>query len=147
MRSAFDIYSASDHLPRSLFDKKTGPSFDVIDTAFQAAVNTQKARWDWLEEKVTVQNLQDGRCGTDGGPSGYPGPFGSELDKAVQGKSGSDQVGRPELPIFGLAMVGGGQVFGKAHLYGKYQRSPSANRVANNVPRLSMGVARLCAPG
>ncbi|KAI2488246.1 O-methyltransferase A [Pyrenophora tritici-repentis] len=104
---AFDIYSASDHLPRSLFDKKTGPSFDVIDTAFQAAANTQKARWDWLEEKVTVQNLQDGRCGTDGGPSGYPGPFGSELDKAVQGKSASDLIGRPELPIFGLAMVGG----------------------------------------
>jgi hypothetical protein len=29
-------------------------------------------------------------------------------------------VGRPELPIFGLAMVGGGKVFGKAHLYGEF---------------------------
>jgi hypothetical protein len=118
--SAFDLYSASDHLPRSIFDKKIGPSYDVAETAFQAAMGTRKPRWDWFEEKVTVKDLKDGRCGSDGARSGYPGPFGSELDKAVDGKADSDLVVRPELPIFGLAMVGGGKVFGRAHLYGRF---------------------------
>jgi hypothetical protein len=117
--SALDLYTASDHLPRSLFDKETGPSYDVARTAFQSAVGTQKPRWDWLEEKVTVKNLRDGRCGTEGGPSAYPGPFGSELDKAVEGMADDDLKERPELPIFGMAMLGGGKVFGKAHLYGE----------------------------
>ena len=67
-----------------------------------------------------MQNLLDGKCGTDGGNSGYPGPFGSELDKAVEGRAPDELVGRPELPIFGLAMVGGGKVFGRAHLYGEF---------------------------
>jgi hypothetical protein len=147
MHSAFDIYSASDHLPRSLFDKKTGPSYDVAETAFQAAAGTHKPRWDWLEEKVTVRDLQEGRCGTDGGCSGYPGPFGSELDKAIEGKADSDLVGRPELPIFGLAMVGGGKVFGKAHLYGGCPNSWTPGETANHVVRLSLGVAGLCARG
>jgi hypothetical protein len=143
MHSAFDIYTASDHLPRSLFDKKSGPSYDVAETAFQAAASTHKPRWDWLEEKVTVRDLKEGRCGTNGGSSAYPGPFGSELDRAVKGKADSDLVGRPELPIFGLAMVGGGQVFGKAHLYGKCPDSRRGGAAANHALRLSLGVAGL----
>lgn len=127
--SAFDLYSASDHLPRSLFDKKMGPSYDVAETAFQKALGTHKPRWEWFEERITVQDLLDGRCGTDGAQSGYPGPFGSELDKAVEGNAGSDLVGRPELPIFGLAMVGGGRVLGKAHLYGA---CPIMARICSN---------------
>lgn len=118
MYSALDPYSASDHLPRCLFDKVIGPSYDVAQTAFQAAAGTNKPRWDWLEEKVLVKDLQEGRCGTGGTQSGYPGPFGSELDKAVAHKDNAELIQRPELPIFGLAMVGGGRVFGKAHLYG-----------------------------
>ncbi|XP_014558343.1 hypothetical protein COCVIDRAFT_94784 [Bipolaris victoriae FI3] len=128
---AFDLYSASDHLPRSLFDKKMGPSYDVAETAFQKALGTHKPRWEWFEEKITVQDLLDGRCGTDGAQSGYPGPFGSELDKAVEGKAGSDLVGRPELPIFGLAMVGGGRVLGKAHLYDYPWESLGSARVVD----------------
>jgi len=116
--SAFDPYTASDHLPRSLFDKETGPSYDVKHTAFQAAVGTKKPRWDWLEEKITVKNLRDGQCGTDGGPSGYPGPFGSDLVKAVDGKSDDELIARPEHATFGMAMLGGGRVTGRAHLYG-----------------------------
>lgn len=143
MCSALDTYSASDHLPRSLFDKKTGPSYDVAETAFQAAAGTHKPRWDWLEEKVTVQDLQDGRCGTDGGRSGYPGPFGSELDKVVEGKAADELVNRPELAIFGLAMVGGGRVFGKAHLYGGWLKLRRADKAADKLARLPMGVAGL----
>ncbi|KAF1961331.1 S-adenosyl-L-methionine-dependent methyltransferase [Byssothecium circinans] len=111
-QNAFDIYTASDYLPRSLFDKETGPSYDVAQTAFQAAVGTQKPRWDWLEERVTVKDLREGRCGTDGGLSAYPGPFGSELEKAVDGKADDELLTRPELPIFGLAMVGGDYPWG-----------------------------------
>jgi hypothetical protein len=130
--SAFDIYTASDHLPRSLFDKETGPSYDVAHTAFQSAVGTKKPRWDWLEEKVKVKDLRDGRCGTDGGPSGYPGPFGSELVKVVDGKSDDDLKERPEHAIFGMAMLGGGRVFGKAHLHGQYS---SASRGVSKLTR------------
>lgn len=118
MNSALELYSTSDHLPRVLFDKKIGGSYDVAETAFQAAVSTQKPRWEWFEEKITVQDLRNGHCGTNGGRSGYPGPFGTELDKAVEGKDGPELVPRPELAIFNLAMVGGGKVFGEAHIYG-----------------------------
>ena len=92
------------------------------NTAFQAAANTSKPRWEWLEEKVTVKSLRDGDCGSDGTPSAYPGPFGAELEKAIAGKADDELVSRPEHAVFGLAMLGGGRVFGKAHLYGK-QRS------------------------
>ncbi|KAF2637243.1 O-methyltransferase A [Massarina eburnea CBS 473.64] len=104
---AFDIYMASDYLPRTLLDKETGPSYDVAQTAFQAAIGTRKPRWDWLEGKIKVKDLREGNCGTDGGLSAYPGPFGSELEKAVDDKADDELQNRPELPIFGLAMIGG----------------------------------------
>lgn len=147
MNSALELYSTSDHLPRTLFDKKTGPSYDVAETAFQAAVGTHKPRWNWFEEKVTVRDLKDGNCGTDGGHSGYPGPFGSELDKAVEGKDGSELVSRPELAIFNLAMVGGGKVFGKAHLYGMYLELGRGDATANKLTRLSLGIVGLRSRG
>ena len=44
---------------------------------------------------------------------GYPGSF-----SRVEGQE--DEVrDRPELEIFGLAMAGGGSVFGMSHVYGK----------------------------
>jgi len=63
------------------------------------------------------------RSGTDGATSSYPGVFGTELDKAVAKDvkgSGETLVPRPEHSIFGLAMLGGGKVFGQAHLYGQF---------------------------
>lgn len=49
---------------------------------------------------------------------GYPGLPGRE--KTSGGKEASQElVGRPELEVFGLAMLGGGMVFGSAHPYGK----------------------------
>lgn len=122
--SGLDLYSASDHLPRYLSTSGKGSSYDVKQTAFQAAVNTSKPRWEWLEEKVTVKSLQDGNCGSDETPSAYPGPFGAELEKAVAGKSPEELVPRPEHAVFGLAMLGGGRVFGKAHLYGESDMPP-----------------------
>ena len=147
MNSALELYSTSDHLPRILFDKKTGFSYDVAETAFQAAVGTHKPRWEWFEEKITVQDLKKGHCGTDGRSSGYPGPFGSELDKAGEGRDGSELVPRPELAIFNLAMVGGGKVFGKAHIYGMCHISGGEFSMDNNLSRLSLGVIGFCSRG
>ncbi|KAF2280130.1 O-methyltransferase A [Westerdykella ornata] len=104
-----DLYSASDQLPRFLNDPVLGSSYKVEETAFQAAANTSKPRWEWLEEKTTVKKLRDGDCGSDGAPSAYPGPFGAELDKAIAGKADDEVVPRPEHAVFGLAMLGGGR--------------------------------------
>jgi hypothetical protein len=117
--SGMDLYSASDALPRYLSDTDVGASYDVQQTAFQAAVNTTKPRWEWLEEKVSVKSLREGDCGSDGTLSSYPGPFGDTLDSAISGKADDDLVERPEHKIFGSAMLGGGRVFGQAHLYGR----------------------------
>lgn len=116
--SALDIYSASDHLPRYLSDPNVGHSYEVQTTPFQAAVGTTKPRWEWLEEEVSVESLRGGESGTGEIPGGYPGPFGDELERAVAGKSANELIDRPEHTIFGLAMLGGGRVFGEAHLYG-----------------------------
>ncbi len=102
-----DLYSASDHLPRALSDPKKGPSYDVTETAFQDAVGTSKPRWEWLEEKVPAEELRSKS-------SGYPGVPG--LDMAP--RNGETLISRPELAVFGLAMLGGGRVFGVAHIYG-----------------------------
>ena len=49
--------------------------------------------------------------------SGYPGlPQGTEASGGK--REGSELVNRPELEVFGLAMLGGGMVFGAAHPYG-----------------------------
>lgn len=45
-----DIYTASDKLPQILRDPVKGQSFDVTCTAFQEALGTKLARWEWLEE-------------------------------------------------------------------------------------------------
>ncbi|KAI1132514.1 S-adenosyl-L-methionine-dependent methyltransferase [Nemania abortiva] len=117
MLFALDIYSASDYLPRYLSDTGKGPSYAVNVTPWQDALNTHKARWDWLEEEVSVASLQAGNNSSNGGPSAYPGVFGSELEKACRDSEPTALVKRPEHSIFGLAMVGGGRVFGQAHLH------------------------------
>lgn len=119
--SGLDIYSASDHLPKSLHDPVVGPSYDVKHTAFQSAAKTDKPRWEWLEEKVTLKSLKAGDCGSDEVASAYPGPFGASLEEAGKGYDDESLISRPEHAIFGLAMLGGGRVFGKAHLYGKHR--------------------------
>ncbi|AEO59636.1 hypothetical protein MYCTH_2066662 [Thermothelomyces thermophilus ATCC 42464] len=117
-----DVYTASDYLPRTLRDPVKGPSYAVEVTPFQDAVGGTKApRWTWLEERPTIRDLLDGRNGPDGKPSPYPGNFGTEIrmlaEKVAAGHSDQERVPRPEHGLFGLAMVGGGRVFGEAHLY------------------------------
>jgi hypothetical protein len=110
LKSNLDLYTASDHLPKSLLGSK-GASYKVAETAFQDAVGTTKPRWDWLEEKVPADQLA-----TRG--TGYPGMPSAE---GVSSESDKEQlVARPEHEVFGLAMLGGGMVFGSAHPYGQF---------------------------
>ena len=91
-------------------------------TPLQTVVGTEKRSWDWMEEKIKVKHLKEGfRNGADGGPSSYPGVFGAELQNAIESAGGDDEklIDRPEQTMFGLAMVGGGRVYGQAQLYGK----------------------------
>lgn len=87
-------------------------------TPWQDAANSTKTRWEWLEEttqpdKIAVQHAS----GSDGSHSAYPGVFGAVVDEATRGKGPTDAIPRPEHGIFGLAMLGGGRIFGEAHLY------------------------------
>ncbi|KAJ5892735.1 hypothetical protein N7504_009426 [Penicillium tannophilum] len=108
----WDLYTASDALPHALLDPKIGSSYSVKESAWQRAVGTTKERWNWLEEGTTSTKLQNG-----GGSGAYPGPFGPDIAAAIQRTGGEETLRRPELDIFGLAMLGGGRVFGVAHLY------------------------------
>ena len=116
---AYQFFAGAEYLPRTLHDPVKGPSYDVDCTAGQDAMGTSKAMWEWLEEKITVDDLLAGRNGSNGGPSPYEGVFGSQLDKTVKGRAGHDLIARPELEIFGPAMIGGGKATGLAHCYGK----------------------------
>jgi hypothetical protein len=104
-------FTASDRLPKTLLDPVTGPSYDVGKTAWQDAIQTTKSRWEWIEERVEQDKLQE----TQGH---YPGIPSLALQPEPKGEDGL--VARPELAIMGLAMVGGGRVFGTAHVYGKF---------------------------
>ena len=67
---------------------------------------------DWLEEKHSQNNL----IVSNGAE--YSGlPSFKQMD--VDGVSKEDLASRPEHKIFGLAMLGGGLVFGAARPYGK----------------------------
>lgn len=90
-------------------------------------MGTTKERWTWLEEGVTATELRNGGSGTS---ASYPGPFGPEVTAALQGKNDVDSFRRPELDIFGLAMLGGGRVFGVAHLFGR-PGDPDSDAVGN----------------
>ncbi|KAI1335920.1 S-adenosyl-L-methionine-dependent methyltransferase [Xylariaceae sp. FL0016] len=112
-----DLFSASDCLPKTLLDPEKGPSYDVARTPWQDAVGTTKARWEWLEETPETHVLRKPFSSGEAGSSSYPGPFGAVLDEATNGRLPDDQIARPEHQIFGLAMLGGGRVFGEAQLY------------------------------
>ena len=109
-----DLYTASDQLPKYLLGEK-GHSYKIDETAWQDAIGTSKPRWDWLEEKHSLNDLM----GSSG--AGYPG-LPSFKQKEVNGVSKERLASRPELEVFGLAMLGGGLVFGAAHPYGKTSR-------------------------
>ncbi|KIW05311.1 uncharacterized protein PV09_03836 [Verruconis gallopava] len=103
-----EAFSASDRLPRNLLHPVTGPSYDVTKTAWQDAIQTTKSRWDWIEERVEQEKLLD-----SGGH--YPGIPSVVIEPPPKGEDGL--VARPELAIMGLAMIGGGRVFGSAHVH------------------------------
>ncbi|KAL8717981.1 MAG: hypothetical protein Q9225_004840 [Loekoesia sp. 1 TL-2023] len=111
MLFGFDLYTASDHLPRTLLDPKMGQSYNVDSTAIQSAVGTTKPRWEWLEERIPAHELLNPTG------QGYPGAFGPDIQVALESKDTEGLVKRPELATFGLAMLGGGRVTGTAHLF------------------------------
>jgi hypothetical protein len=105
--SNLDIYTASDQLPKYLLSEQ-GASYDVRETAFQKAVGTTKARWDWFAERVPRDDVRPKDVA-------YPG-----LPDVTNVKPGLDGLfSRPELENFSLAMVGGGMVSGAAHAFGE----------------------------
>lgn len=114
--SNLDLFTTADHLPKNLLGSK-GASYDVAETAFQDAMGTTKTRWEWLEEKVPVDQLGSSGTGYPGVPS-TKGLF-SESEKG-------ELVGRPEHEVMGLAMLGGGMVYGSAHPYGQLSPQPNA---------------------
>ncbi|KAL3431736.1 S-adenosyl-L-methionine-dependent methyltransferase [Aspergillus tetrazonus] len=100
-----DIYTASDQLPKYLLSSQ-GASYKVHETAWQKAVGTTKARWDWLAERVSLDEVR---------PKEAPYPGLPDIRHLQPGPDG--KYTRPELDNFGLAMVGGGKVSGAAHAY------------------------------
>lgn len=118
--SNLDLFTACDHLPNYLLGSK-GSSYKVNETAFQEAVGTTKPRWEWLEQKI-IPGM------TPNETQGYPGMPGLYTKEHVNGLTNGqakiehragEAVPRPELEVFGLAMVGGGMVYGAAHPHGK----------------------------
>ncbi|KAL8913793.1 MAG: hypothetical protein Q9172_007212, partial [Xanthocarpia lactea] len=106
-----DLYAASEHLPKALLDKVKGPSYQVDETAWQDALGTTMSRWDWLEEKVSPDQVSK-----DG--VGYPSV--PQPEKFMNGSADPAKkhvVSRPEHEIFNLSMLGGGRVHGAAHPY------------------------------
>lgn len=127
-------FTASDRLPKTLLDPETGPSYDVAKTAWQDAVGTTKTRWEWVEERVPEDKLIE-----TGGH--YPGIPSLVLEPQMPGEDGL--VSRPELEIMGLSMVGGGRVFGAAHVYGTFPLSvEQSQHLIETSCRLPMGLAR-----
>lgn len=100
-------------MPNALFDEEMGPSYDVKKTAFQEALKTDKSRWEWLEESPS-----NGEQRPKTRMSNYPGIPGYE--HTSRDDSPFEQH-RPELPLFSMAMVGGGRVTTRAHLHGESQ--------------------------
>lgn len=115
-------------------DAKKGASYKVNETAWQEAVGTSKPRWEWLEEKVAVKELRPEHAS-------YPGVF--DISAVENGKS---VVSRPELDVFGLAMLGGGRVHGTAHVYGmkEHMMRYLFAVIMLTSQRLSMGFTRRC---
>ncbi|KAI5814555.1 S-adenosyl-L-methionine-dependent methyltransferase [Pyronema omphalodes] len=133
MLFALDLYSASDYLPKALTDPVLGPSYAVEETAFQLAVGTKKPRWEWLEEKIPASQTHFERNGYPRNVKGVNGTHRvneKTTNENCQNGNGTAEDSRngtaaelgnvkprPELEIFGLAMLGGGRVFGTAHIY------------------------------
>ncbi|RYP34683.1 hypothetical protein DL766_002874 [Monosporascus sp. MC13-8B] len=113
MLFALDIYSASDYLPVALTDAKFGSSYKVEETAFNLAVGTELPRWSWLEARVPASQVK--RVNS----RGYPRTVHDEVHRDETNGVSPEPVNlvqRPELEIFSRAMVGGGKVFGAAHV-------------------------------
>ncbi|EED12733.1 O-methyltransferase, putative [Talaromyces stipitatus ATCC 10500] len=108
---SFDLYTASDSLPRTLMHSDFANSYSVSETSFQKALGISKERWNWLEEEISPTDVQNG------GPGKYPGCFGPEYSSAIAQIHSNHTIKRPEHEIFGLAMLGGGKITGVAHLY------------------------------
>ena len=127
-----DIYAASEYMPKTLLNPVKGQSYKVNETSWQDALGTNKSRWDWLEEKVSLNDMSG---------ASYPGiPQPEEFVKALNLKEHA-LLNRPEHQIFSLAMVGGGRVHGAAHPYGQSDLVITLfftlSRVGDYVPRFS----------
>ena len=126
-----EAFTASDRLPKTLLDPDIGPSYDLQKTAWQDAVATTKTRWQWIEERIE----QDQVLSTSGH---YPGIPSLVIEPQPIGEDGL--VARPELAIMGLAMVGGGRVFGSAHIHGESAPCACSQECCINGSRFSVGL-------
>ncbi len=111
MYSQGDIYTSAEMLPKYLLGPK-GASYSVTETAWHEAHGSAKPRWEWLAENITPSEIQNEGVGYPGVPD--PGQF-AHLVPDVDGK-----IPRPELEIFGLAMVGGGRAISASQPYGSF---------------------------
>ncbi|RYP46976.1 hypothetical protein DL768_006899 [Monosporascus sp. mg162] len=116
LHAALQNYYCSTEMPRFLGSPATN------ETLMQAAVGSAKVAWDWAEETIRVKDLKAGRMGSNGALSIYLGVFGVELQMALENADNDDDDGeklidRPEIPSFGLSMVGGGRALGPASIY------------------------------
>lgn len=91
----------------------------MTETAWHEALGSSKPRWEWLAEKINPREIQNEGVGYPGVPD--PTQF-SNLPDA------DGQVPRPELEIFGLAMVGGGRAISASQPYGEFHASKYIRR-------------------
>jgi hypothetical protein len=91
-----------------------GASYSVTETAWQEAHASSKPRWEWLAEKIDPSDI-----GNDG--VGYPGV--PDPSQFANTPDGDGKVPRPELEIFGLAMVGGGRAISASQPYGELPKN------------------------
>ncbi|KAL4957580.1 S-adenosyl-L-methionine-dependent methyltransferase [Aspergillus filifer] len=92
-------------LPKYLLGNH-GASYKVNETPWQKAMWINRARWDWLGERVFLHQIRH---------PGVPYPGLPDVKHLCPDANGS--ITRPELDNFGLAMVGGGKVFGAVHAH------------------------------
>jgi hypothetical protein len=101
-------YTASDFLPGVLKNAELGSSYEPTKTAFQQAVGTRLALFDWMHQMVPVSD-------TDWRPVSarrHPGDDGAHGSSKITGRASilsDEMVPRPEKALFNLAMAGLGR--------------------------------------
>ena len=87
----------------------------MTETAWHEAHASSKPRWEWLADKIHPSQIQNEGVG-------YPGvPDPSQFAHLMPDDDGN--IPRPELELFGLAMVGGGRAISASQPYGSFHKN------------------------